>query len=111
MNVLRFLFGREKSEQELYEESLQEAEDILREIDANRPIAASARKRIPQIIRGLRHDGIQANADLIQRLADISADGYINSHWRERVDEGRVREVFEREYQEAFEENVFFYEE
>ncbi len=84
MDMICFLFLSRKSEQELYEESLLEAEALLRDIDANRPIVESARKRIPQIIRGLHHDGVQVNANLIQRLAEVAADGYIHGSWNER---------------------------
>ena len=113
MNFIRFLLRIGKSEQELYEESLQDAEKLLEQWERNQPIAKSAQRRIPQIIKGLQLDGVQADADLIQRLAMIAADGYIRSHWFEQLhgqlDEDVVREVFKTEYGEAYQEGIFSY--
>lgn len=94
-----------RREQSIYKKSLQEAEALLNAVEARRPIAQSARKRVPLILQGLQLDGRDADDELIIRLAQLGAEGYRHDHIHR--DPNLVAEVFQDEYREGLGKRTF----
>lgn len=99
--VLLLLLDRWK-EKRTHRQIAREADSLLQTMEQERPIRASAQRRIPQIRRGLRQDGRAIDRVLVRRIARAGADGYIQgARWREPIDRATVYRVFEEVYREA----------